>query len=123
MNKQKRWVILEHIGAPDDPVGRHFDLLLEDGNSCRAWRLTTMLVVDGPVLEAAPLPPHRLEWLEIKTGLVSGDRGLAKQVMAGLFYGSLPKMEGEALFVELSRNGLIGSLEIINGSCQLRSKL
>jgi len=26
-----RFAILEHTGAPDDPSGRHFDLLIEAG--------------------------------------------------------------------------------------------
>ena len=34
-----RYSLLRHTGAPDDPIGCHFDLLLEDGASCRTWRL------------------------------------------------------------------------------------
>ena len=30
-----RYSLLRHTGAPDDPSGCHYDLLLEDGETCR----------------------------------------------------------------------------------------
>jgi hypothetical protein len=78
-----RFTILEHTGAPDDPAGRHFDLLIEAGDSCRTWRLTKLPEPDGRPVAASELPPHRLAWLDHETGEVSGGRGFARRVAAG----------------------------------------
>ena len=68
MAKQNRWVLLEHSGSPLDQGGIHFDLLLEDGDSCRTWRLPKIPLLDGEPQEATPLVFHRLEWLEKSSG-------------------------------------------------------
>lgn len=78
-----RFVILEHTGAPDDPAGLHYDLLLEAGPVCRTWRLATIPEPDGPAVPAVELPPHRLAWLDHVAGPVSGDRGFARRIEAG----------------------------------------
>jgi hypothetical protein len=80
-----RFVILEHTGAPDDPAGRHFDLLLEAGPACRTWRLMVVPISGGDPVPALELPPHRLEWLERLEGDVSGGRGHARRVDAGSY--------------------------------------
>jgi hypothetical protein len=79
----RRFAILEHTGAPDDPVGRHYDLLLEAGDACRTWRLAEMPVAGGPPVTAVELPPHRLAWLDHVAGEVSGGRGFASRIAAG----------------------------------------
>ena len=78
-----RFTLLEHIGAPDDPGGRHFDLLLEAGEACRTWRLLEIPQADGPPVAAIELPPHRLVWLERLEGEVSGGLGVARRVATG----------------------------------------
>ncbi|MFN5757202.1 MAG: hypothetical protein ACK54F_09800 [Planctomycetia bacterium] len=78
-----RFALLEHTGAPDDPAGRHFDLLLEDVVACRTWRLLAIPQPGGPAVAALELPPHRLAWLDILEGEVSGGRGHARRVAAG----------------------------------------
>ena len=42
-----RYALLRHTGAPDDPGGCHFDLLLEDGATCRTWRLADVPSIDA----------------------------------------------------------------------------
>lgn len=84
-----RFVLLEHTGAPDDPAGRHYDLLLEAGEACRTWRLTEMPVANGPPVTAVELPPHRLAWLDHLAGEVSGGRGFARRIAAGTYHVSL----------------------------------
>jgi len=79
----QRFAILEHTGAPDDPAGRHYDLLLEAGDACRTWRLAEMPVPGGPPVIAVELPPHRLAWLDHVAGEVSGGRGFARRIAAG----------------------------------------
>jgi hypothetical protein len=78
-----RFALLEHTGAPDDPAGRHFDLLLEDGAACRTWRLLDVPQPGGPAVAALELPPHRLAWLDTLEGKVSGGRGHARRIDAG----------------------------------------
>ncbi len=80
-----RFVLLEHTGHPDDPVGRHYDLLLEEPAACKTWRLAEIPVAGGPAVAAMPLPPHRLAWLDIEAGEVSGGRGFARRVDAGTY--------------------------------------
>lgn len=78
-----RWILLEHVGAPDDPAGRHFDLLVEAGESCRTWRLAGIPRAGGPPVTAVALAPHRLAWLDHVAGAVSGGRGFARRVDGG----------------------------------------
>lgn len=80
-----RFAILEHTGAPDDPAGRHFDLLLENDAACRAWRLMHLPHPNGPAVAALELPAHRLAWLDTIAADVSGGRGHARRVAAGTF--------------------------------------
>ena len=121
MQPFKRWILLQHIGAPDDPKGMHFDLLLEDDNGCRSWRLEQILVLDGPPQSVSRISLHRLEWLEHLEGEVSGARGWAKRIMGGFFVGDLPENDGEAIKVELHSNSLWGTLEIKNLVCTISS--
>jgi hypothetical protein len=78
-----RFALLEHTGAPDDPAGRHYDLMLEAGDACRTWRLAEIPSLGGPPVTAVELPPHRLAWLDHVAGEVSGGRGFARRIDAG----------------------------------------
>jgi hypothetical protein len=80
-----RFIILEHTCAPDDPAGRHYDLLLEDGDACRTWRLAELPVPGGPAVAAVELQPHRLAWLDHEAGEVSGGRGFARRIDGGTY--------------------------------------
>jgi len=80
-----RFVLLEHTGHPDDPTGLHYDLLLEDGDSCRTWRLAMIPAGDSEPVVAEPLPPHRLAWLDVDSAVVSGGRGVARRLDAGTY--------------------------------------
>lgn len=73
-----RYAILLH----DHPF-IHWDLLLEHGPVCLAWRL--MERPDHAArIEAQKLPDHRLMYLDYE-GLVSGDRGSVKKWDVGTF--------------------------------------
>lgn len=80
-----RFAILEHTGAPDDPAGIHYDLLIESGAVCRTWRLAAVPRPGGPPVPAVELPAHRLAWLDHVAGDVSGGRGFARRVDRGLY--------------------------------------
>ncbi len=121
MDQLSRWVMLEHVGLPSDPYGRHFDLLLESGTSCRTWQLAEMPVLDGPSVAVKPLPPHKLDWLVTKGRSVSNGRGWAKPIKAGFFKGVLPRTMDKAINVELWAKDRLGCLRIVDNTCLLRS--
>ena len=115
-----RYALLRHTGAPDDPHGCHFDLLLEDGETCQTWRLNEPPCLDRPPQTASALPAHRLAWLEPRSAAVSGNRGWAERVMAGRYSGALPQNPAAPVQVQLTDGDLIGILLISDGTCQLR---
>ena len=115
-----RYALLRHTGAPNDPSGCHFDLLLEDGESCRTWRLNTPPSLEQPPQSATALPAHRLVWLDPRSAAVSGDRGWAERVMAGRYSGSLPHNRDAPVQVQLRDGDLVGDLLISDGMCQIR---
>ena len=121
MSAQKRWILLEHKGAPDDPLGIHFDLLVEDEQACRTWRLSKIPVLDGPAQQVILLPAHRLEWLDRLSGEVSGGRGWTRRVMGGFFLNDLPKNHSDPLQIEIYSQCIVGKLTIKNCLCKLCS--
>lgn len=80
-----RFALIEHTAAPADPLGRHFDLLLEAGEACRTWRLMDVPQAGGPCVAAMEIVPHRLAWLDHVDGEISGGRGFARRIAAGTF--------------------------------------
>ena len=100
--KTYSWVLLRHAGAPDDIRGVHFDLLLEDKEFCRTWRLSDIPVLDGPYVDSVYIVPHSLEWLNIKEKVLSGNRGVATRVKKGIFFNLVPGIEKS--FIKLSLN-------------------
>lgn len=102
-----RFVLLEHTGAPDDPAGLHYDLLLEQGPHCRTWRLAGIPEPDGPDVVAAELAPHRLAWLDHDAGAVSGGRGFARRIDGGAYEPALlpPEHAGPHADVRVTLRG------------------
>jgi hypothetical protein len=109
-----RFAILEHTGAPDDPAGIHYDLLLETGAGCRTWRLAELPRPDGPPVPAEELPVHRLAWLDHEAGAVSGGRGFARRIDAGRYESGPPATldpgPGGAVDVTLAGARVVGRL-------------
>ena len=121
-----RYLFLEHTNAPDDPTCRHVDLLLEDGESCRTWRLCSVPLPNGPSLQAIPLPRHRLIWLERRAAAVSGGRGWGRRILGGSFQGVLPDNPSELIRLELLGTAALHlpdplTLELADGKCRLHS--
>jgi hypothetical protein len=119
-------VLLEHTGHPDDPAGLHYDLLLEDAAACETWRLAEIPMIDGPSVDATPLPPHRLAWLDIESGEVSGGRGFTRRIAAG-HYERLPQQPvasdpaAASTLIRLTGSPLAGILELRpEGTANLR---
>ena len=114
-----RYSLLRHTGAPNDPSGCHYDLLLEDGDGCRTWRLGEIPTADGSSQNATALPAHRLAWLEPRSAAVSNNRGWAERVMAGCYEGELPQDPSNPVEIQLVEGDLRGRLRISNGHCCL----
>jgi len=120
--KTYRWVLLRHIGAPDDLKGVHFDLLLEDKEFCRTWRLSDIPLLDGPYVDSVYIAPHNLDWLEIEEKVVSGNRGVAARIKKGIFWKSLPSNEKKFINLSLSWEDVEGHLLIDKIGCRILSK-
>jgi len=67
-----RFVVLEH----DSPRGRHWDLMLQQGDRLRTWALAAPPDTPGPI-PAEPLADHRLVYLDYE-GPISGGRGTVR---------------------------------------------
>ena len=117
-----RWVLLRHIGAPDDLRGIHFDLLLEDNNFCRTWRLRQIPLLNGPYVSSVSIAPHNLEWLDIKEKAISGNRGVAKRIMKGVFWRSLSILENDFIHLPLEWNDFEIYLVIDQNRCRIFSR-
>ena len=117
-----RWVLLKHIGSPDDIKGIHFDLLLEDKEFCRTWRLSDIPLLDGPYVDSVCISPHNLYWLDIEEKVVSGDRGVAKRIKQGVFLQSFPSVESSFINLSLIWDQLEVDLVIDGNGCRIFSK-
>jgi hypothetical protein len=114
-----RYALLEHTGAPDDPSGCHYDLLLEDGDHCRAWRLPHRPTAGEAAQAAVELAPHRLVWLTPRSAAVSGGRGWASGIAHGHYAGALPHEAQAPVIVRLLDGALEGWLRLESGCCAL----
>jgi hypothetical protein len=117
-----RYALLRHTGAPDDPNGYHYDLLLEDGEHCRTWRLTHRPVVGEAAQAAVELAPHRLVWLTPRSAAVSSGRGWAEGVAHGSYAGVLPSEAQAPVIVQLLDGALTGWLRLQDGCCVLEKR-
>ena len=113
--------MLRHIGAPDDLVGIHFDLLLEDLHGCRTWRLPSVPVLDGKKVEVRISPVHSLDWLNRIEAKVSGGRGWVMRLEAGTYSGNLPIDQHDSVDLDLDSKSISGRLEIKDGFCRIYS--
>ena len=120
--KSYRWVLLRHIGAPDDSRGIHYDLLLEDKKFCRTWRLSDIPLLDGPYVDSVNIDPHKLDWLDIQEKIVSGDRGVATRIKKGIFMKSLPNIENTSIQLSLTWDDVDCDLVIHENYCGIFSK-
>lgn len=88
-----RFVILKH----DHPF-LHWDLLLEEQDSARTWRLLRKPCLSEPIA-AEPLPAHRLLYLDYE-GPVGNNRGRVERVLSGNY--SVDSSNEESLVLNLS---------------------
>ena len=120
--KVYRWVLLKHIGSPDDVKGIHFDLLLEDKEFCKTWRLSDIPLLDGPYVDSVCIAPHNLYWLDIQEKILSGNRGVATRIKQGIFFQSFPLFESSSINLALTWDKLRVDLVIDENGCKIFSK-
>ena len=121
-SKYYRWVLLRHTGAPNDLRGIHFDLLLEDKEFCRTWRLSDIPLLDGPYVDSVYVAPHNLYWLDIEEKVVSGNRGVATRIKQGIFLQSFPSIESSSINLSLIWDKLEVDFVIDENGCRIFSK-
>ena len=121
--KVLRWVLLRHIGAPEDKGDIHFDFLLEDQDFCRTWRLNKIPLLDGPYVASLHIAPHNLYWLDIEEKVISGNRGIATRVKNGIVLESLPSVEKNFLNLSLKWDAVESNLVINENGCKIFSKI
>lgn len=102
-----RFVVLTH----DHPF-LHWDFMLEQQGSLRTWRLRQPPAA-GLVLEAEPLPAHRIAYLDYE-GPVSGDRGTVQRWDRGEF--SIEEFTDVSIQVRLHGTKLDGVVHLSPGS-------
>ena len=117
-----RWVLLRHTGAPDDARGIHFDLLLEDKEFCRTWRLSDIPLLDGPYVNSVYIAPHKLEWLDLKEKVISCNRGVATRIKKGIFLKALPVIQKSFINLTLKWEDIEVDLLIDENGCRIFSK-
>ena len=117
-----RWVLLRHIGAPDDLKGIHFDLLLEDKDFCRTWRLSHIPVIDGPYVHSHAIAPHKLDWLDVEEKVVSRNRGFVNRVQKGVFLKLVPSFKTSSIKLLLQWEDVECVLVIDENGCKILRK-
>ncbi len=117
-----RWVLLKHIGSPNDNKGIHFDLLLEGKEFCRTWRLSDIPLLDGSYVDSVSIAPHNLYWLDIEKKVISGNRGVATRIKQGIFLEPFPSVESSYINLSLVWEKLEVDLVIDENGCRIFSK-
>ena len=114
--------MLKHTGSPDDIKGVHYDLLLENKEFCKTWRLSDIPLLDGPYVDSVCIAPHNLYWLEIEEKIFSGDRGVAKRIKQGVFLQSFPSVETTSIKLSVIWDNLEVDLVLDETGCRILSK-
>ena len=117
-----RWVLLKHIGSPNDIRGIHFDLLFEGKEFCRTWRLSDIPLLDGPYVDSISIAPHNLYWLDIEKKVISGNRGVATRIKKGIFLQPFHSFESSSVNLSLIWDKLEVDLVIDENGCRIFSK-
>ena len=113
---------MKHIGSPNDIKGVHYDLLVEDKEFCKTWRLSDIPLLDGPYVDSVCIAPHNLYWLDIEEKVVSGNRGFAKRIKQGILLQSFASDEGNSINLSLIWDNREVDLVLDENGCRIFSK-
>ncbi len=114
--------MLKHIGSPDDIKGVHYDLLVEDKEFCKTWRLSDIPLMDGPYIDFVCIAPHSLYWLDIEEKVVSGNRGVAKRIKQGTLLQYFASVESNSINLSLIWDKREVDLVLDENGCRIFSK-
>ncbi len=117
--KNFRWVLLRHTYEVSGVEDNHFDLLLEDKEFCRSWRLSNIPLLDGPCVTSLQVAPHNLYWLDIEEKMVSGNRGVATRIKKGIFLKPLPSIDKNFVNVSIEWDNVPVNLVINEAGCRI----
>jgi DNA polymerase Ligase (LigD) len=104
-----RFVVLTH----DHPF-LHWDLMLEQGNVLRTWRLKTSPDRKWPIV-AETLPDHRIAYLDYE-GPISADRGTVQRWDVGTY--EILEQARDRIVLQLAGKKLIGIAPIMRWSAE-----
>ena len=113
---------MRHTLALEGVHDTHFDLLLEDKDFCRTWRLSNIPLLDGPYVDSLYSAPHNLYWLDIQEKAVSGNRGVATRIKKGIFWGSLPDTQDNFINISLNWDDVQVDLVLDENGCKISRK-
>lgn len=105
----KRFVLLYHQLAADHVDESHYDLMLEEGDQLRTWRLAEKPDLSAPV-QGQAIFPHRLAYLDYE-GEITGNRGSVIRVDRGTY--QIVSEDDRQLLVELYGAELVGRLAVL----------
>ena len=80
-----RWTLLKHEKTINEILEVHYDLLLENGQDCKTWKLLILPELDGLAVDIFEHSNHRLIWLTIESKLLTNNRGYVQRVDKGIF--------------------------------------
>ncbi len=80
-----RWNLLKHEIIKDNLLDIHYDLLIEQGQTCFTWKILNLPELDGSAVDIFEHSNHRLIWLTKESQLLSKDRGYVERVDNGTF--------------------------------------
>ena len=94
------------------------NLILVHSLSYQIWGV----YLSGPYVEAVSISPHKLEWLNIKEKVLSGNRGVATRIKKGFFFRSLSTIRYDSLDVSLIWEDIEVDLVINKTGCRICRK-
>tara|TARA_B100000212_G_C26917191_1_gene340410 strand:+ start:125 stop:490 length:366 start_codon:yes stop_codon:yes gene_type:complete len=80
-----RWTLLKHERINKKILEVHYDFLLEKGQDCKTWKLLIFPELDGVTVDIFEHSNHRLEWLTVKSRLLTNNRGYVQRVDKGTY--------------------------------------
>ena len=115
-----RWTLLKHQ-VTNNILDTHYDLLLENGQDCKTWKLVILPELDGRSVDIFEHSNHRLIWLTIESKLLTNNRGYVQRVDNGTFKTLGVDIDSNNFSIILKGNCINGLFKKNGNLCQLIS--
>jgi len=116
-----RWTLLKHEKINNKILDIHYDLLLENGQDCKTWKLQIFPELDGVSVEIFKHSNHRLVWLTIESKVLTNNRGYVQRVDNGIFKTLGVDIDSNNFSIILKGNLINGLFKKNANLCQLIS--